>query len=163
MSGEKTLAAKNDHSAPATPLGTEFAQLLIVTAVALPLQLIAVDITVGAAAAGLGLLVLMCVGGIFLGRFIPIAIPSVAWISLIGIVLTLPVTPWGATVVGLVEQIDFLALAVPCLAYAGIAISRFEIEILKRSGWKILVVAIFVLFGTFISSALIAHFVLSVS
>jgi hypothetical protein len=165
MSHQENLSLQSDDTTPQTmPLGREFAQLLIVTAIALPLQLIAVpDITVTQAAAGLAVLVLMCVGGILLGRYIPIPIPSVAWISLIGIVLTLPFTPWGATVVELVQQINFLALAVPCLAYAGIAISQLEIKILKRSGWKILVVAVFVLFGTYITSALIAHFVLGLS
>lgn len=163
MSHVENLSVQSDDTVPEMSLGREFALLLIVTAIALPLQLIAVDITVAQAAAGLALLVLMCVGGILLGRYIPIPIPSVAWISLIGIVATLPFTPWGAAVVGLVQQIDFLALAVPCLAYAGIAISQLEIKVLKRSGWKLLVVAVFVLFGTYITSALIAHFMLSVS
>lgn len=163
MSHVENLSVQSDDTAPEMPLGREFVLLLIVTAIALPLQLIAVDTTVNAAAIGLGVLALMCVGGILLARYIPIPFPSVAWISLIGIALTLPFTPWGATVVGLVEQIDFLALAVPCLAYAGIAISQLEIKVLKRSGWKLLVVAVFVLFGTYITSALIAHFTLGIS
>lgn len=163
MSHVDNVAVQSDDTVPEMSLGREFTLLLIATAIALPLQLIAVDITVTEAAAGLGVLALMCVGGILLGRYIPIPIPSVAWISLIGIVLTLPFTPWGPSIVGLVEQIDFLALAVPCLAYAGIAISQLEIKVLKRSGWKLLVVAVFVLFGTYITSAVIAHFMLGVS
>jgi hypothetical protein len=160
MSTEANVHVDREKKTPAMPLSREFAQLLVVTAIGLPLQMIAVDMEVVNAAAGLGVLVLICMGGILLGRYIPISIPSVAWISLIGIALTLPFTPWGPTVVGLVSQLDFLALAVPCLAYAGIAISQFEIKILQRSGWKIMVVAVFVLFGTFITSALIAHFTL---
>ena len=63
----------------------------------------------------------------------------------------------------LVEGINFLALAVPPLAYAGFAISKLEIDVLKRSGWKILLVAIMVFLGTYVGSAVIAEITLQIT
>ena len=50
-------------------------------------------------------------------------LPAVAWVSVVGIIASIPALPWGEFVVGLVGAIDFLALAVPCLAFAGLAIT----------------------------------------
>ena len=161
MSQIENTPVQSDDAPPSMPLVNELGLLVIVAAVSVPIQLIAVDITFVQTLAGMALLVLMCIGGILLGRLLPFPIPSVAWISLIGIAGTLPFTPWGPFVIEQVQRLDFMALAVPCLAYAGLAISQLEIEILKKSGWKLFVLAVFVIFGTYISSAIIAHFALN--
>ena len=109
---------------------------------------------------GLVILYLIVMAGLVVTRYAPIRLPSVAWISLLGIVLTLPFVPFSAWVVARVEEVDFLALATPCLAYAGIAIARQEIDVAKRSGWKILVIAVLVITGTYLGSALIADLML---
>ncbi|MFX0537179.1 hypothetical protein ACQBAT_06440 [Ornithinimicrobium sp. Y1847] len=137
--------------------------LLIVSLISIPLQLIATDLNLGQVLAGMAALYVICVIGLLLTKFLPFYLPSVAWISLVGIALTIPYLPWAEWFTGLVSGIDFLALAVPCLAYAGLAISKLEIDVMKRSGWKILIIAILVFIGTYVGSALIAEITLRVT
>ncbi|WP_227685711.1 hypothetical protein [Psychrobacter sp. NZS113] len=53
-----------------------------------------------------------------------------------------------------------LQLLTPVLAYAGFAISQMEVDLFKKSGFKIAVVAILTFTGTFIGSAMIAQVML---
>lgn len=141
-------------------LGATMRDVAVVTVINIPLQVIATDLTLGEVVAGLAGLYLVCLVGVALTRYLPFYLPSVAWISLIGIVATLPMTPWGEWFIGLVGELDFLAMAVPALAYAGLAVSKLELSIMRRSGWKLLLIAILVFIGTYVGSAVIAHFTL---
>lgn len=115
-------------------LGPTLRDLAVVTLISIPLQLIATDLSLGGVVAGLAALYALCVAGLLLTKYVPFYLPSVAWISLVGIALTLPYLPWFEWFNGLVSGIDFLALAVPPLAYAGLAISKLEIDVMRRSG-----------------------------
>ncbi len=106
---------------------------------------------------GLFVLYLMTMAGLLITKYAPVRLPSVAWISLVGIVLTLPWTPGSEWLVAQVANADFLALATPCLAYAGLAIAKREMEVARTSGWKIAVIAILVMTGTYVGSAIIAE------
>lgn len=53
----------------------------------------------------------------------------------------------------------FLALATPILAYAGIYTGK-NLDALKQTGWRIVVLAIFVMIGTYVGSAVIAEIIL---
>ncbi|MEE1618601.1 hypothetical protein [Brachybacterium sp. J153] len=141
-------------------LGRTLRDLALISLISVPIQAIATDLGLLDIVIGLAVLYGMCVVGLLLTRYVPLRLPSVAWISLVAVVLTLPMLPWAGAVFPLVEGIDFLALAVPPLAYAGFAISKLEIDVLKRSGWKILAIAILVFLGTYIGSALIAELTL---
>jgi len=132
----------------------------LVSLVSVPIQAIATELSVLSIVVGLLVLYGMCVIGLLLTKHVPLRLPSVAWISLVAIALTLPMLPWSGAVLPLVEGIDFLALAVPPLAYAGFAISGMEMAVMRRSGWKLLIVAIFVFAGTYIGSAVIAELTL---
>jgi hypothetical protein len=98
--------------------------------------------------------------GLVVTRYAPFYLPSIAWISLVAILATLPWTPGSGWLVGHLGNVDFLALATPVLAYAGLAITRDEVATFSRSGWKLLIVAVFVFIGTYVGSALIAQLVL---
>lgn len=110
---------------------------------------------------GMAVLYAIVVAGLALAKWMPFYLPSVAWISIVGIVITLPGMPGQEWIVAQTEAVNFLILATPCLAYAGLAIARDEIEIAKTSGWRIALVAVFVLAGTYLGSAVIANLVLS--
>ncbi|MGO1227476.1 MAG: hypothetical protein ACTMH5_11630 [Brachybacterium sp.] len=137
--------------------------LAVISLISVPIQLIATELTVLDIVVGLTVLYGMCVLGLLLTKYVPLRLPSVAWISLVAVVLTLPMLPWAGAIFPLVEGINFLALAVPPLAYAGFAISKLEIDVLKRSGWKILLVAIMVFLGTYVGSAAIAEITLQIT
>ncbi len=107
--------------------------------------------------AGLAVLYAIVMVALVITKYAPVRLPSVAWISLVGIVLTLPWTPGSGWIVDRVSNVDFLALATPCLAYAGLALARREIEVARHSGWKIAVIAVLVMLGTYVGSAFIAE------
>lgn len=146
-----------DHEAETKPDLMQHAVLLaVVCVIALIGNSVATDNTLLQGAGGLIILWLIAMIGLGLTHLIPIGLPSVAWISLVGIVATLPWTPGSAWVLDKVSHVNFLTLATPCLAYAGIAIARREIEIAKTSGWKIFIVAVLVMTGTYVGSAIVA-------
>ncbi|GLP84683.1 hypothetical protein [Tritonibacter mobilis] len=138
-------------------LDVHAAALIVVSVVALVGNTVATDSTVPEGLVGLIVLWLICMVGLLLTELVPFKLPSVAWISLVGIVMTLPWTPGSAWVLEKVGHVNFLTLATPCLAYAGIAIAKREIEIAKTSGWKIAVVAVLVMTGTYVGSAIVAQ------
>lgn len=152
------LPAEQDERA--MRLGATLRDVAWITIVNIPLQAIATEMNIVEITVGLGMLYLICVLGVLLTKFVPFYLPSVAWISLVGIAATLPMLPWGDFVISLVSELDFLAMAVPALAYAGLAVSKRELNVMRQSGWKLLLVAIFVFVGTYMGSVLIAEFTL---
>ncbi|AXO13534.1 MULTISPECIES: hypothetical protein [Thalassospira] len=109
---------------------------------------------------GMIVIYLISMVGLILTRFAPFYLPSVAWISLVGIVATLPWTPGSEWIVAQAKSVNFLALATPALAYAGFAIAKKEIEVAKHSGWKLALVACLVFLGTYAGSVLVAEAIL---
>lgn len=102
----------------------------------------------------------LSVGGVLLGKIIPIKIPAIAWISLLAIFFGLPFMPTADYLVSTTEKLGLLPLITPALAYAGIAISKREVELFKKSGIKIAIVALLTFTGTFLGSAFIADLLL---
>ena len=109
-------------------LGAHAAALAVVCVIALVGNTVATENTVPQGLVGLIILWVMCMIGMLLTKFVPFKLPSVAWISAVGILATMPWTPGSAWILDKVSHVNFLTLATPCLAYAGIAIARREIE-----------------------------------
>jgi len=109
----------------------------------------------------LGMIVLIIVSllGFITQKVVPLNIPSVAYIAIYGVLISMPWTPGSEIIVTWTSEIQLLALTTPILAYAGIAIGRSWTDFMKL-GWRTIVVASFVLFGTVLGSALIAEVVL---
>lgn len=131
--------------------------LVIICVIGLVGNTVATENTVPQGLIGMAVLYAISMVGLLLTEMIPIKLPSVAWISLVGIIATLPWTPGSEWVIAQAKNVNFLTLATPCLAYAGIAIARREIELAKSSGWKIFIVAVLVMTGTFVGSAFVAQ------
>lgn len=108
---------------------------------------------------GMIVLILICLAGFILRDLIPINFPSIAYISIIGVVVSMPWMPGADKVALWTDEVELLALATPILAYAGIAIGRSWTDFVKL-GWKTIVVACLVMLGTFIGSAIIAEIIL---
>ncbi|MDQ0160825.1 hypothetical protein [Alkalibacillus salilacus] len=109
----------------------------------------------------LGMIVLIVISllGFITQKLVPINIPSVAYIAIYGVLISMPWTPGSEVIVAWTSEIQLLALTTPILAYAGIAIGRSWTDFMKL-GWRTIVVASFVLLGTVLGSALIAEVVL---
>ncbi len=110
---------------------------------------------------GMLILVAIAVGGILLAKVIPFKIPSVAYIVTLSTILTVPGVPGSTFITEYVAKVNFLALATPILAYAGIYTGK-NLDSLKKTGWRIVILAIVVMVGTYISSAIIANIVLKI-
>lgn len=109
--------------------------------------------------AALGILILVAISlvGLLVSRIIPLQIPAVAWVSLLAIMLSIPGLPTAEIILRWTNEVNFISLGTPCVAYAGLAIAEHEVRIAKHSGWKLLLVAIFVMIGTFLGSAITAQ------
>jgi len=130
--------------------------LLVACALGLISNWVAIKVDPMAALPGMALLYAISIVGLLLARFVPFYLPSVAWISLVAILATIPGVPGSAFIVEQVGKLNFLALATPALAYGGLALTQNEFQIARTSGWKIVIVAICVMFGTYMGSVVVA-------
>lgn len=108
---------------------------------------------------GMIILIGISLAGIALSRWIPVKIPAVAYVVTLGCILTYPGVFCADLINTYMQKVSFIALCTPILAYAGIAIGK-DIDVLKKAGWRIVVVACFVFCGTYLASAVIAQIVL---
>ena len=98
-----------------------------------------------------------CIVGVLLKEVIPVNVPAIAWISIVAIVISLPQFPLSEYVLTETDKLGVLQLITPVLAYAGFAISQMEVNLFKKSGFKIAVVALLTFTSTFLGSAFIAQ------
>ena len=108
---------------------------------------------------GMLILVGIAAAGIGLAKIIPGKIPAVAYIVTLAAIMTIPGVPFSKEVYEYTSKVNFLALCTPILAYAGIYTGK-NLSALKNTGWRIFILAVAVMLGTYIFSALISHFVL---
>ncbi|HHV17339.1 MAG TPA: DUF340 domain-containing protein [Thermoanaerobacterales bacterium] len=111
---------------------------------------------------GMFILFLIVVVGLWITKVMPGKLPAVVYVSLLGILLTMPWFPLGPKVAELTSKVNLLALTTPILGYAGISMGK-DLDSFKKHGLKIVIVAIFVFIGTYIGSALIAQAVLKLT
>lgn len=119
------------------------------------------DVLPLSAVPGMLVLILISLAGLVIQKLLPFNIPSVAYIGIIGILVSIPGIPGSQWVVETTTHVNLLALATPILAYAGIAIGRNWADF-AQLGWRSIVVAVCVFLGTFLGSALIAEVILRV-
>lgn len=144
-------------------VGRHSALLLIASALALASNWVATGTDPLKAFPGMAILYVVSAAGLALARFVPFYLPSVAWISLLAILITIPGVPGSVYVVEKVTALNFLALATPALAYGGLALTQNEFVIARKSGWKIVIVAICVMLGTYLGSVVVADLVLRIT
>lgn len=112
------------------------------------------------AAPGMGLIVAIGLVSLFLGRYLSLELPSFAYAMVIAFLLSIPYSPVQDLVLSLTEPVNFLATTTPILAYAGLSIA-LQVTRMREVSWKLVVVAVFVFFGTFFGSAIISQIILS--
>ena len=149
-----------ERTRPNIDLTDHAVTLVIVCLVGLVMNTVGPAIPLADGFVGMVVIYLITMAGLLLTRFAPFYLPSVAWISLVGILATLPWTPGSEWIVEQAKSVNFLALATPALAYAGFAIAKKEIEVARHSGWKLALVACLVFLGTYAGSVLVAELIL---
>jgi len=132
--------------------------LLIVAAITLVGNWIGYGFSIPEALPGMAVLVGVCIFGVLANRYI-YKLPTVLYVITFGMIITMPGVPGHETVAAWVSKVNFLTLTTPILAYAGVGIGK-DLPILKKTGWRIVVVSLFVMTGTYVASAGIAQIVL---
>lgn len=133
--------------------------LLITAAISLAGNFVGYKISIIEAIPGILILVLIAFLGIVLAEIIPLKLPSVAYIVTLSTILTIPGVPGAELISNYTSKVNFLALTTPILAYAGIYTGE-NLDSLKKTGWRIAVLSVFVILGTYLGSAIIAHVIL---
>ncbi|QDR81719.1 hypothetical protein [Sporomusa termitida] len=113
------------------------------------------------AAAGYLFLLVITLLGMVLARYLPVKMPIVFWSSLLAVLSTSPISPWASIIIEYTSKLEFMALATPILAYAGLAVGK-DLPLFKNMSWRIIVVALFVYTGTFVCATMIAQVMLKV-
>ena len=108
---------------------------------------------------GMLILSVIALAGLLLERYLPFNISSLLYISVIGILVSIPGSPTSEFVVKYVGQVELLSIVTVFLAYVGIGIGK-NWEQFKNMGWRGIVVTICLITGTYVGAALIAHVVL---
>lgn len=133
--------------------------LLITAAISVVGNFVGYKVSIIEAIPGTLILVGIALAGIILAKVIPVKIPSVAYIVTLSTLLTVPGVPGASIISGYVAKVNFLALATPILAYAGIYTGK-NLDSLKKTGWRIVILSVFVMVGTYVGSAVIADGIL---
>ncbi|GJD51790.1 hypothetical protein OPKNFCMD_4549 [Methylobacterium crusticola] len=110
----------------------------------------------GPAVAGMAVILVPVLVGYALYLATRRILPAVIWVSLVAMLMTYPSMPYAAETAALTGRINFLALATPILAFAGLSIAK-DVPAFRRLGWRIVVVSLMANAGTFLGAALIAQ------
>lgn len=111
---------------------------------------------------GLAVLVVISMIAVVLTKVLPLKLPIVAYCSIIGLLSASPVSPVREFVIQAVSDINFTAPFTMVGAFAGLAISD-QLKTFISQGWKILIVGIFVMTGTFLGACLWDQMLLTVA
>ena len=111
---------------------------------------------------GMIIISIVTIMGMALERVCPIHIPSIVFISIIGLLIAIPGMPTADFVDYYVSNVELTTICTAFLAYVGISIGK-DWEEFKKIGWRGIIVALIVITGTYLGSATIANLTLSIT
>ena len=111
-----------------------------------------------------GILVLLGISAaaVVVSKILPLKLPIVAYCSIIRLLAASPICPAREIVIAAANGINFTAPLTLVGAYAGVSIGD-QIKSFVKQGWKMIIVGVLVMTGTFLGSAAIAQVVLSLT
>ena len=138
--------------------------LLMVSIVIILTNVIGYKMPVGDSIIGVLLLSAISLVGLTISNFMSrfVKLPSMMYVSLLGLLLACPVSPVKDIVVETTTPVAFLAPATALGAFAGISLGK-DLKDFAKMGWKLVLITLFVITGTFIFSALVADVVLKIT
>lgn len=99
---------------------------------------------------GIAVLLTISMLAVVCTKVIPLKLPVVAYCSLIGLLLACPLSPIREFVIAAAGKINFTAPLTMVGAFAGISIGD-QIKTFARQGWKMIIIGVFVMTGTFLA------------
>ena len=138
--------------------------LLMVSVVIILTNVIGYKMPVGDSIIGVLLLSAISLVGLTMSNFMSrfVKLPSMIYVSLLGLLLACPVSPVKDIIVETTTPVAFLAPATALGAFAGISLGK-DLKEFAKMGWKLVLITLFVITGTFIFSALVADIVLKMT
>ena len=138
--------------------------LLMVSVVIILTNVIGYKMPVGDSIIGVLLLSAISLVGLTISNFMSrfVKLPSMMYVSLLGLLLACPVSPVKDIIVETTTPVAFLAPATALGVFAGISLGK-DLKEFAKMGWKLVVITLFVITGTFIFSALVADVVLKIT
>ncbi len=138
-------------------------QLIVMLLVGLMIligQKIGIGTSILEALPGMIMLILAAMSAFIVKDLFPKSIfPAFGWSTIIGLLLSIPYSPTSKIFLQNVNNINFMMITTPLLAFAGISVGN-KINELKAMSWKIIVISVFVFTAIFFSCATIAQLVL---
>ena len=137
--------------------------LLMVSVIVILTNIIGYKMPVGDSIIGVLLLSAISLVGLTISNFMSrfVKLPSMIYVSLLGLLLACPVSPVKDIIVETTTPVAFLAPATALGVFAGISLGK-DLKEFAKMGWKLVVITLFVITGTFIFSALVADVVLKI-
>ena len=138
--------------------------LLMVSVVIILTNVIGYKMPVGDSIIGVLLLSAISLVGLTISNFMSrfVKLPSMMYVSLLGLLLACPVSPVKDIIVETTTPVAFLAPATALGVFAGISLGK-DLKEFAKIGWKLVLITLFVITGTFIFSALVADVVLKIT
>ncbi len=162
--GEQTKAAVKvveKRERPKPRIGWTMGHVTLVCLLVLVGNWVATGVNAWDALPGIAFLWLACLVGVLLSRYVPVYVPTIAYIGTLTLILTIPGMPGSSQLLAAVGKVNFLALATPIIAFTSLSIARDLNDFLK-AGWRIVVASLVTLFAVFFSAVIIAEVVLRI-
>jgi hypothetical protein len=123
-------------------------------------QKIGMGISIIKALPGMLLLIAAAMSAMVVKEMFPKSIfPAFGWSTIIGLLLSMPSSPTSKIFLSNVNNINFMAITTPLLAFAGISVGN-KIQELKNMSWRIVVISLIIFTAIFFTCAWIAQTVL---
>ncbi|SFH81735.1 hypothetical protein SAMN05192551_103151 [Tindallia magadiensis] len=140
--------------------GYQFFTMLLLGLMILTGQKIGLGTSIFVAFPGMMMLIVAALSAMMIKDIFPKSIfPAFGWATILGFVLSMPYSPTSEVFLRNVENINFMALTTPILAFAGISVGN-KVNELKKMSWKLVVVALITFTAIYFTCASIAQFVL---
>ncbi|MEE8032701.1 hypothetical protein V3Q17_14655 [Clostridioides difficile] len=140
-------------------------QLLVMSVIGVIIligQRISVGTSIVTALPGMVMLILAAMAAMIIKDLFPKSIfPAFGFATINGLLLSMPYSPTSEVFLTNTNNINFMAITTPLLAFAGISVGN-KIEALKEMSWKIVIISLIVFTTIFFACASIAHIVLSI-
>ncbi|MGL6168054.1 MAG: hypothetical protein ACRC0Y_07185 [Fusobacteriaceae bacterium] len=141
-------------------LGYQFVVMFFLGIMILVGQQIGMGVSMAKSFLGMLLLILAAMSALVVKDLFPKSIfPAFGWSTIIGLLLSMPYSPTSKIFLSNVNNINFMAITTPLLAFAGISVGN-KINELKAMSWRIVVISIVVFTTIFFTCAIIAQVVL---
>ncbi len=154
--GAKVFSLTQKQERPKINLGWTFFHVMLICILTLVGNWVAVKVDPVTALPGILFIFIICVVGVLLAKFVPIYVPTIAYVGTISLVLTIPGMPYSKEILAAVGKVNFLALATPIIAFTSLSIAK-DLDTFRKQGWRIVVAALITLFSVFFSAVIIAE------